>query len=72
MEASLESIPELERNAMKEYLAEYVYWHQLRCRRAVMFRVEAPQRLRDSIYCRAKSLITAHPACVLCFLGVQC
>jgi hypothetical protein len=50
---------------MKEYLAGYVYWHQVRCRLAGMFRVQAPQRSRDSIWpCQVIDLL--HTLLVFC------
>jgi hypothetical protein len=65
METSLESIPESEGSAMKEYLTGYVYWHQVRFRLAGMFGVQAAQRSRDSIWpCQVIDLL--HTLVVFC------
>jgi len=53
---------------MKQYLAGYVYWHQVTHQLAGMFRVQAPQRSRNSIWpCQIIDLLhTLFVFCVSC------
>jgi len=71
METLLESIPELERNAMKENLAGYVCWDQARCADRD---VQSPGTTGASVIPegRARSLMCC-TACV-CFVlpGAEC